>query len=75
MKRRAFIAALGGVATRPLVTRAEQARNIPVIGVLWHAGNEDEEAKYLGALRNGLNDLGYVGGQKVFLANRFAAEN
>ena len=43
--------------------------------MLWHAGNEEEEANYLAALRKGLADLGYVEGQNIILVNRFAAEN
>src|SRR5262245_39340366 len=73
--RRALIAALGGAAAWPLVARARQQRKIPVVGILWHAGNEEEEANYLGALRKGLKDLGYLEGQSIILANRFAAEN
>ena len=75
MKRRTFIAALGGAAAWPLVAGAQQSTRIPKIGVLWHAGNEQAEAIYLGALRQGLNDLGYVEGKNIVLLNRFAAEH
>ena len=75
MRRREFIATLGSAAAWPLVTRAQQARKVPLIGVLWHARNEDEEAIYLSALWNGLADLGYVPGKTLVLENRFAAEN
>jgi putative ABC transport system substrate-binding protein len=75
MKRREFIALLGGAAVAwPLQARAQQSRKLPRIGVLWHAGNEVEEAKYLAALRQGFNDLGYVEGKTYVLENRFAAE-
>src|SRR6266700_6359329 len=47
---------------------------IPRIGVLWHVGNEEEEALYLGALRQGFSELGYVEGKNFVLENRFAAE-
>jgi putative tryptophan/tyrosine transport system substrate-binding protein len=73
-KRREFIAVLGGAAAWPLVARA-QSRKIPRVGVLWHAGDEKEEAIFLGALRKGLNDLGYVEGTTVELVNRFADEH
>jgi ABC-type uncharacterized transport system substrate-binding protein len=43
--------------------------------VLWHAGNEQEEALYLGALRKGLSDLGYIEGKNIELVNRFADEH
>ncbi len=72
--RRAFIAALGGAAAWPMVARAQQSGKSPKIGVLWHAGNEQEEAIYLGALRQGLNDLGYIDGKNIVLENRFPAE-
>jgi putative tryptophan/tyrosine transport system substrate-binding protein len=75
MKRREFLALLGGAAVAwPLQGRAQQSRKLPRIGVLWHAGNEVEEAKYLAALRQGFNDLGYVEGKTYVLENRFAAE-
>ena len=75
MRRREFIAALGGAAAWPLVARAQQSGKIPKIGVLWHAGNEQEEASFLGALRKGLNDLGYIEGKNIELLNRFADEH
>ena len=40
---------------------------IPRIGVLWHAGNEQEEGIYLGTLRKGLNDLGYEESRNIEL--------
>jgi putative ABC transport system substrate-binding protein len=49
MRRREFIALIGVATGWPLVARAEQSRKIPKVGVLWHAGNEQEEAIYLGA--------------------------
>ena len=74
MRRRAFIAGLGSAAAWPVVARGQHARKIPIIGVLWHAGNEEEEAPYLAALRQGFNDLGYVEGRSYFLEQRFANE-
>jgi putative tryptophan/tyrosine transport system substrate-binding protein len=74
MRRREFVAILGSAATWPLAARGEQPRRLPTVGVLWHANNEQEEAPYLGAFRQGLNDLGYVESKNVVLENRFAAE-
>lgn len=65
---------LGGAAAWPLVARAQQSNKMPKIGVLWHAGSADEEAAYLNALRNGLNDFGYIDGKNILLENRFPAE-
>jgi putative tryptophan/tyrosine transport system substrate-binding protein len=75
MKRRQFITLVGGAAAAwPLAARAQQIKSIPRIGVLWHAGNEQEEEIYLGALRQGFSDIGYVEGKHFVLENRFAAE-
>jgi putative ABC transport system substrate-binding protein len=76
MGRREFIALLGcAAAAWPLGARAQRAGRItPRVGVLWHAGNEQEEAIYLEAFRQGLRDLGYVEGKNIALENRFAAE-
>jgi putative ABC transport system substrate-binding protein len=75
MRRREFIAALGSAATWPMVVRAQQSGKIARIGVLWHAGNEQEEAVFLGALRQGLNYLGYIEGKNIEVLNRFADEH
>ena len=53
---------------------AQQSPKIPRIGVLWHAGNEEEETIYLGALRQGFTEIGYVEGKNFVLENRFAGE-
>ena len=75
MRRREFIAVLGGATAWPLMARAQQSGKMPRIGILWHAGNEQEEAPFLGALRKGLNDLGYIEGKNIELLNRFADEH
>jgi putative ABC transport system substrate-binding protein len=75
MRRREFIILLGGATVAlPLSAYAQQNRKVPRIGVLWHAGNEEEEAPYLAALRRGFSDLGYVEGQRYVLEQRFANE-
>ena len=47
---------------------------MPTIGILWHAGNEQEEAIFLGEIRKGLRDLGYGEGRDITLINTYAAE-
>src|SRR5215467_1746443 len=76
LSRRRFIAVVGGaVITRPFVASAQQpSRSVSRIGVLWHAGNAQEERIPLGALVEGLRDVGYVDGQTMTLDNRFPNE-
>ena len=76
MRRREFIALVGGVAAIwPQIAWAQRKTNpVPRVGVLWHAANEEEEAVYLAAVRRGLSDFGYVEGKNIILENRFPAE-
>jgi putative ABC transport system substrate-binding protein len=76
MRRRQFIKLIGGAAAAwPLVVRAQQRKNIPTVGVLWHAGSAEEEEVYLNVLVKAFNDLGYVEGKNIHLDHRFPAEN
>src|SRR5262249_57328835 len=72
MRRREFIKLIGGTAAA-WSTFASAQQNIPRIGILWHGANEEEEAIYLGAVRQGLGDFGYVEGKNIILENRFPA--
>jgi putative tryptophan/tyrosine transport system substrate-binding protein len=73
MKRRAFIAALGGAAAWPLVARAQQPR-MSRIGILV-GGDEGDSAiqTRVAAFENGLHDLGWIDGRNVRFDLRFAA--
>jgi putative ABC transport system substrate-binding protein len=76
MRRRTFFSLLGGAAAaRTLPARAQQSKNIPTIGVLWHAGSAEEEDVYLSVLVKAFNDLGYVEGKNIHLDHRFPAED
>jgi putative ABC transport system substrate-binding protein len=74
MRRRQFIVFVGGAIAWPLAVGAQNARQVPTIGVLWHAGSAAEEAPYLKALRQGFSDLGYVEGRSINLEHRFPGE-
>jgi putative tryptophan/tyrosine transport system substrate-binding protein len=63
MRRREFIAGLGGAASWPLAARAQQ-RALPVVGVI-HGGADNLLARFLAAFRSGLRETGYVEGQNV----------
>jgi putative tryptophan/tyrosine transport system substrate-binding protein len=76
MRRRQFITLIGGAAAAwPLAAGAQQGKNIPTVGVLWHAGSAEEEDVYLSILVKAFNDLGYVEGKNIRLDHRFPAEN
>jgi putative tryptophan/tyrosine transport system substrate-binding protein len=76
MKRRQFIKLFGGAAAAwPLAARAQQSKNVPTVGVLWHAGSAEEEEVYLSVLVKAFNDLGYIEGKNIHLDHRFPAEN
>jgi len=63
VKRREFIAVLGGAAASwPIAVRAQQPA-IPVVGVL----DSIAQASAFSALRAGLNDTGYVVGRNIVL--------
>jgi putative tryptophan/tyrosine transport system substrate-binding protein len=70
MRRREFIAFLGGAAAWPLGTGAQQPA-IPVIGFL--SGRSSNESRYLvAAFENGLREVGFVGGRDVAIEFHWA---
>jgi putative ABC transport system substrate-binding protein len=69
LRRREFIAGLGGAAAWPLAARAQQ-RPMPVIGYL-SSRTADSDASMLDSLRRGLADVGYAEGRNVVIDYRF----
>ena len=70
MRRREFIAGVGGVAALPVVARAQQ-RTMPVIGFL-NSGSPDGYAPMADGFRQGLKETGYVEGQNLAVEYRWA---
>jgi len=74
MRRRDFLNSIAGTAIAwPIGAYAQQARRVPRIGVLWHAGSAEEEDPYFGSLVEGFRNLGY-GEDRILLEHRFPNE-
>jgi ABC-type uncharacterized transport system substrate-binding protein len=73
MKRREFIALLGGAAAWPLAARAQQGERMRRIGVLMPSAADDAEYQArLTAFLQGLAQLGWLDGRNVRIDTRWA---
>ena len=74
MRRRDFVTliVMAAAAARPLRVLAQStSKKTPVVGVLWHAADAEEEDVYLSVLQKAFHDLGYVEGKNIVLEHRF----
>ena len=69
LRRREFVAGLGGAVVWPLAARAQQ-RAMPVIAYL-SGRTANSEASVLVSFRRGLGDVGYAEGRNVAIEYRF----
>ena len=69
MNRRAIITLLGGAATWPIVARAQQAA-MPVVGLL--ASVSPPYEPFVSALKDGLQQTGYIEGRSVTIESLWA---
>jgi hypothetical protein len=71
MRRRAFIAGLGGAAVWPVMARAQQPA-MPVVGFLGPQSADLEYKPFAVPFLQGLKETGYVEGQNVAVEYRWA---
>ena len=70
MKRRDFIAGLGGAVARPLVARGQHAAGMPVIGIV-HAEPMELLSLSMPGFSKGLAEVGFVEGRNVAIEHRW----
>jgi putative tryptophan/tyrosine transport system substrate-binding protein len=71
MRRRAFIALVGGAAAWPFAARAQQPGKPPVIGFLV-AGTPSSHGQLVVGFQQRLRDLGWIEGRNIILEVRWA---
>jgi putative ABC transport system substrate-binding protein len=71
--RRAFLGSLaGGLLATPLVAEAQLAAKVPVVGMLDYGAPDAARLAWWKALREALQELGYVEGRSIAFEARWA---
>src|SRR5215510_6102 len=74
MRRREFIALIGGALARPIAARAQQSDRMRQIGVLMaYAENDREGQTWVAAFRGGLQKHGWTEGRNIRIDIRWGA--
>jgi len=74
MRRRNFIALLGGAAAWPLAARAQHGERVRRIGIFMDLAEGDPEGQArVAALKRGLRELGWIEGRNLLIESRWAA--
>jgi len=68
IRRREFITLLGGAAVWPVPSRAQRS-TVALVGLLTSSRQDD---RWLGALRQGLKEAGYIEGRNIAIKHRSA---
>jgi putative tryptophan/tyrosine transport system substrate-binding protein len=72
MRRREFLAGIGGIAASPLAARAQQPTRLPVVGFMG-AATPSAWVPWTAAFVRRLDELGWVDGKTVKIEYRWAA--
>ena len=76
MRRREFIAGIGGAAAWPLAARAQQAPRLRRVGILMpYPPNDTVWQSRVGALRQELQRLGWTRGGNIEFDERWTTDN
>src|SRR6266567_6195504 len=71
IRRRKFLATLGGAAAWPLAARAQQPGKLPTIGFLV-SGTPSSHGQWVSAFAQRLRELGWIEGRTVAIEYRWA---
>src|SRR6516225_9106933 len=76
MRRRDFVAVLGGAATWPLAAYAQKSDQVKRVGVIMgFAENDEVWQAYLANFRQGLQELGWTDGRNIRFDYRFTGDS